>query len=353
MGGYGSYRLAGLYPDLFGKAFTVVGPPGKRMWIPPNPPSDGIQTLTNLWLENTRNVPFLNYAMVQDELVPFVGRRRRTPATPPSGARLRAARLPPPLPELPAASTTRWRRWATVPDRAGVPRRRRVDRDPGPRDLRLRAVQRRRPALGLVHDHAYWVSEVRLADTSRGPAAKGVIDVRSRGFGVGDPASFPTHGAGRRGLPYVETGAPGRRRPPSRSPHGRDTLSNLRTRQCSSTAPPTRRRRADPRGRADRDTSSCWPAPRPGACVPPATASRSTSACRLDLTLPGHGGRGQLRAEAAARPTGRAGRLQQRERAARALASTGGPHAAGVCCSAPPVGSYARRRRPRSVDTAP
>jgi poly(3-hydroxybutyrate) depolymerase len=35
MGGYATYRLPTLYPDLFGKAFTQVGPAGDGIWIPP------------------------------------------------------------------------------------------------------------------------------------------------------------------------------------------------------------------------------------------------------------------------------------------------------------------------------
>ncbi len=64
MGGYATYRLPGLYPDLFGKAFTQVGPPGDGVWVPPAPPTGGIETLSNIWLENVRNIPYLNVAAV-------------------------------------------------------------------------------------------------------------------------------------------------------------------------------------------------------------------------------------------------------------------------------------------------
>lgn len=102
MGGYGTYRLGGLYPDLFGKAFTTVGPPGDGIWIPPDDPTGGAETLSNLWLENVRNVP-----------VPEPRRRggRAGPAPGSAGAepgrarardqRIRAARLPVPVPRLP------------------------------------------------------------------------------------------------------------------------------------------------------------------------------------------------------------------------------------------------------------
>ncbi len=73
MGGYGTYRLGTLYPDLFGKAFSVVGPPGDGVWVPPAAPTGGIETLTNLWLENARNVPYLNVVAGEDQLVPLAG----------------------------------------------------------------------------------------------------------------------------------------------------------------------------------------------------------------------------------------------------------------------------------------
>ena len=35
MGGYGTYKLAAQYPDLFARANPVVGPPGLGIWAPP------------------------------------------------------------------------------------------------------------------------------------------------------------------------------------------------------------------------------------------------------------------------------------------------------------------------------
>jgi hypothetical protein len=47
------------------------------------------------------------------------------------------------------------------------------------------------PAVGTTAGHAYWVSDVRLRD----PAAnggRGLVDVRSEGFGAGDPTPSGT-----------------------------------------------------------------------------------------------------------------------------------------------------------------
>ncbi len=62
MGGYGTYKLGVEYPDLFGRAFTTVGPPGLGVWVPPAPPQPGGQvSLTEPLLENVRWVPYLNW----------------------------------------------------------------------------------------------------------------------------------------------------------------------------------------------------------------------------------------------------------------------------------------------------
>ena len=43
---------------------------------------------------------------------------------------------------------------------------------------------------GIVSDHAYWISKIRLG------GAKGTIDAFSHGFGRGDPAAGPTQNGG-------------------------------------------------------------------------------------------------------------------------------------------------------------
>ena len=41
MGGYGTYKFATQFPDLFAKAQPTVGPPGLGIWVPPAPPTVG------------------------------------------------------------------------------------------------------------------------------------------------------------------------------------------------------------------------------------------------------------------------------------------------------------------------
>jgi hypothetical protein len=207
MGGYATYRLGGLYPDLFGKAFSVVGPPGKKMWIPPMPPDDGIQTLSNLWLDSTRNLPFLNFAQVTDELVPVAGTVAQNIGNPALGIkgfdqlgyRFRFLLFSPGEHYTLAALGYHF------PVAQAFLADTHVDRDPAHVTFAYVPGSDNR-SYGLIHDHAYWVSGVTLASTAAGPGAKGLLDVRSHGFGVGDPVSTAEHTAGVQGLPYVESG---------------------------------------------------------------------------------------------------------------------------------------------------
>jgi hypothetical protein len=66
-----------------------------------------------------------------------------------------------------------------------------------------------RPRLGLVHDHAYWVSGLRARDLSGEPGtdpARGEIDARSLAFGEGDPVTRRVTSAGAgSGAPQANT----------------------------------------------------------------------------------------------------------------------------------------------------
>ena len=192
MGGYGTYKLGTQYPDLFGRAFTTVGPPAREVWIPPADPviisSGGLQpnesSLSNLVLENARSIPFLNWIQRADELVPFVGPEeqqntfdrlglRSTLRTFVGGDHFTLAVLD---------------EWDEARDFLGKAR---VKRDPGRVNYAFLPAADR-PALGLIHDHAYWVSDLRARDTSGDPGtnpSRAEIDTRSLAFGKGDPAT--------------------------------------------------------------------------------------------------------------------------------------------------------------------
>ncbi len=198
MGGYATYRLPTLYPDLFGKAFTQVGPPGDGIWIPPSAPTGGIETLTNLWLENARNIPYLDVAASADELVPLAGPRAQNLGAPELGIRgfdqlgYRFRFLVfSPSDHLAQASVGYDYPFAADFLGDGF-----VDRNP-PHVTFAYVPAADDASLGLVHDHGYWVSEVRLADANAPSApGKGVVDAFSHAFGVGDPPSTPGATAG-------------------------------------------------------------------------------------------------------------------------------------------------------------
>ena len=206
MGGYGTYRLGTLYPDLFGKAFSIVGTPGDGIWLPPLPPSGGIETLSNLWLENARNLPYLNVVGAQDELVPISGTAQQN--------------IGPAVNGLTSFDALGYRFRFQVfnpgdhfhlallsydlPQGAEFLGSAHVDRDPD------HVTYSYSPAtdnaeLGLVHNHAYWVSDVRLADVKAGnPVPEATVDVRTQARGRGDPASVRGHGVGNSPTPYTE-----------------------------------------------------------------------------------------------------------------------------------------------------
>jgi hypothetical protein len=202
MGGYGTYRLATLYPDLFGGAATVVGPPAEGIWVPPLPPSGGQATLSNAWLEGARHVPFLNVAAGQDQLVPLVGPRAQSLGAPELGIRG--------FEQLgyrfqfvvytPAEHTTLAALGYDIPMAARFLGESNVVRHPAHVSF-VHAPEADDASLGLVHDHAYWVSGLRLAGPATG---RGVIEAVSHASGRGDPPSQAGHDAGAEPLPYVE-----------------------------------------------------------------------------------------------------------------------------------------------------
>jgi hypothetical protein len=206
MGGYATYRLGTLYPDLFGKAMSIVGPPGDGVWVPPTPPTGGIETLTNLWLENVRNLPYLNIVATEDELVPIEGTTQQNigPAAngftsfDALGYRFRFQNFNP-GDHLHLAVLS-----YDLPQGAEFMGDAAVDRNPVHVTFSYSPAADD-PALGLVHDHAYWVSDITLADPNVGdPIPEATVDARSHTSGLGDPESTSGQDAGSSPTPYTE-----------------------------------------------------------------------------------------------------------------------------------------------------
>jgi hypothetical protein len=189
MGGYGTYKLTTQFPDLFARAQPTVGPPGLGIWLPPGEPQPGgNRSLTQRMLGSVRNVPFLIWDETTDELVPIAG-----------------------VLEQVARFDSLGYRYEFDQFQAGDHLTLAINDEyaPAAAFLGTETVQRNPPHVTYTYNptmdfsqdgtsagHAYWVYGVQLRDGS-GSAPLATIDVRSEGFGVGDPTPSETqHGAG-------------------------------------------------------------------------------------------------------------------------------------------------------------
>jgi len=189
MGGYGTYRLGTKYPDLFGRAFTASAQPARGGWVPPAPPFDPstgratADTNTHPLLENARWVPYLDWMQAADVVVPYVAARAQQERFDKIGLRSELWTF------APGEHFTTFfllDEWRAARDHLGEAR---VKRDPSRVNYAF-LPDDDRPALGLRHDHAYWVSDLRARDLSGDPEtdpARAEIDARSMAFGKGDP----------------------------------------------------------------------------------------------------------------------------------------------------------------------
>ena len=189
MGGYGTYKFATQFPDLFAKAQPTVGPPGLGVWVPPGEPQPGgARSLTQRMLASVRNVPFLIWNETTDELVPIAGVLEQVKKLDELGYRY----------EFDQFQAGEHLTLALNDEYA-----------PAAAFLGTDTVQRNpahvtyvyNPTMDFAADgttagHAYWVYKVTLREAG-GAAPLGQIDVRSEGFGTADPlASETQHGAG-------------------------------------------------------------------------------------------------------------------------------------------------------------
>jgi uncharacterized repeat protein (TIGR01451 family) len=184
MGGYGTYKLGAQFPDLFAKGQPTVGPPGQGIWNPPSDPGPGgARSNTNRMLKSFRNVPFLMWYAAQDELVPVAGAQAQANTFDSLGYRYEFDLFDPATHN----SLARNDEYGPAATFLGTTE---VDRDPA------HITYTYNPTMDfatgqLAADHAYWLSGITLRDGS-GTAPLGTIDVRSHGFGVGDPTPSAT-----------------------------------------------------------------------------------------------------------------------------------------------------------------
>ena len=162
LGAYDDYALAQVWPGLFANVFSVVGAP----------PSNGMNTEL---LGNLRWEPVLAWNQLDDSEVPYTDASAASSGLTDLGLRHEqwtfsaGSHLGPALRD----DWTEAVSWLNAT---------RVVSDP-PRVTYGYYPALDSPRYGLVHDHAYWVTGIRLA---RG-RARGDVSARSLAFGLGDP----------------------------------------------------------------------------------------------------------------------------------------------------------------------
>lgn len=188
MGGYGTYKFTAQFPDLFARAQPTVGPPALGIWAPPAEPTGGEQSLTQRMLGSVRNVPFLIWDETSDELVPISGVLEQVKTLDELGYRYEFDQF---LAgdHLTLALNDEFAPAATFLGTETV--------NPNPPHVTyVYNPTMDFPADGTTAGHAYWVYGVSLREQD-GTDPLGKVDVRSEGFGVGDPAPSATQqGAG-------------------------------------------------------------------------------------------------------------------------------------------------------------
>jgi len=203
MGGYGTYKFATQYPDLFARANPVVGPPGLGVWVPPAPPEPGGDASnTNRMLASVRHIPFMIWDGTEDELVPVAGAVKQANTFDALGYRY--------VFDLFTGAD----HFALAVNDEFAPAAKflgdhRVKRNPAHVSYVVNPTMDFRSD-GMVANHAYWLSGLKLRDAG-GEAPLGTVDARSEAFGTGDPKPGPTqHSAGvltggnEQAMPYAE-----------------------------------------------------------------------------------------------------------------------------------------------------
>ena len=201
MGGYGTYRLAGRYPDLFARAFPVVGPPEEgAVLVAGNEQTGGYTdgtvdptTDTTPLVPSFRNVPLLAWNGAADELVPLSSALTHVQQFDDAGYRYEQDVFS--ADHLALAIRDEWGRGRDFLGDA------RIDHDPAHVTYGLLPASDN-PDLGLVADHAYWIAGVTVRD-GVDTAGTGVVDAVSDAFKQGEPTVARDQGAGSDPLPYT------------------------------------------------------------------------------------------------------------------------------------------------------
>jgi hypothetical protein len=197
MGGYGAFRLGALHPDRFAGFITWVGHTGDVFnGVPPFQGQGGSAgAVGNVYefVGNFRNLPGAMLFAGADELI-------HVSQAIAMGQQFQAQQVPhiwylhPVAEHLTFAALDDWQKESDYTEDLAL------DHHPG------RVTFRTDPtfgnaALGIAHDRAYWVSQIR----NRGPGYADV-DATTHGCGATLPVLEPTQGAGPAPVPWVSQG---------------------------------------------------------------------------------------------------------------------------------------------------
>ena len=183
MGAFGAFRLGALYPDLFGKVFTVAG--GAH---------DFYEASTDRYLDNFQNLPVLMWNGTNDELVP-------APIYTATEQNLRERGYRHELDLFTGFDHFTfglYDQWGPARDfleGTTVPR--------SPAEITYRVLPEfDNERFGLVHDEAYWLSDLRVVSE----AQDGFINARSLASGEAEPVSVDYEREGTEPAPHVKRG---------------------------------------------------------------------------------------------------------------------------------------------------
>jgi pimeloyl-ACP methyl ester carboxylesterase len=196
MGGYGTLKLAGQWPDLFqaGGAPMVPCMSAGVGYLEGGPVPGGEASLIRNWAPSLRHVPLQAMYADTDQVCNTWSQRQLRDYLDALGYRYDWREF--------GGSHVDLFQGLDYGPLAEHLSAHRVDRNPPHVTYRLNASADQ-PQLGLGTDHAYWLSDIRLRDRE---SSLGTIDVFSHGFGVSDPPVLPREtgtGAMLSGLTYT------------------------------------------------------------------------------------------------------------------------------------------------------
>ena len=192
MGGIGTHQIGSKYPDLFAKAFPIVGSLGGDNTD--EVAGNDLYTNNELIAANQRHIPLLMWQGTEDELAP-------TPLVLKYEQKLRDLGYRHELDIFPGYDHVafgyrdQWGPGRDFLEGATVER--------NPPQVTYRAVpESNNEQFGLIHDKAYWVSDIEVVDGE----PHGLVDIRSEAFGEAPPEPVNFEGEGTEPAPHEKHG---------------------------------------------------------------------------------------------------------------------------------------------------